>query len=73
MTTFLGGNSRDVCEWDTKPSATDPWGEGAEFLGLKLDQKETKVTKVKRNSSLFPRRTSQRFGSFLGVDIRVQR
>jgi hypothetical protein len=24
MTTFLGVSPSDVCEWDTKPSATDP-------------------------------------------------
>ena len=24
MTTFLGVSSSDVCEWDTKLSATDP-------------------------------------------------
>jgi hypothetical protein len=24
MTTFLGVSASDVCEWDTKPSATDP-------------------------------------------------
>ncbi len=41
MTTFLRGSSSEVCEWDTKRSATDPWGQGAKFLGLELEQKET--------------------------------
>jgi hypothetical protein len=32
MTTYLGVSPSDVCEWDTKPSATDPTGQ--EVLGV---------------------------------------
>jgi hypothetical protein len=33
MTTFLGVSPSDVCEWDTKPSATDPTGQEALGVG----------------------------------------
>ncbi len=33
MTTFLGVRSSDVCEWDTKASATDP-GRSYRALGV---------------------------------------
>jgi hypothetical protein len=29
MTTFLGVSPSDVCEWDTKLSATYRWGQGS--------------------------------------------
>ncbi len=29
MTTFSGVSSSDVCEWDTKLSATYRWGQGS--------------------------------------------
>ncbi len=33
MTMFWGVSGSEVCEWDTKRSATDPWGQGAFMAG----------------------------------------
>ncbi len=44
MTTFLGVSPSDLCEWDTKPSATDRGDQGipgvgsADPSGLQLDE-----------------------------------